>query len=34
LPAEQPVYSRLRGLDDARRVWELSERLVGQHRFA
>ena len=34
LPAEQPVYSRLRGLDDARRVWELSEQLVGRHRFA
>ncbi|MWC00347.1 SDR family oxidoreductase [Agromyces seonyuensis] len=28
-PAEQPVYSRLRSADDARRVWELSERLTG-----
>lgn len=29
LPAEQPVYSRLRSEADARRVWELSEQLTG-----
>src|SRR6478735_12452243 len=29
LPAEQPLYSRLESADAARRVWELSERLVG-----
>ena len=29
LPAEQPVYSRLRSEVDGRRVWELSERLTG-----
>lgn len=29
LPAEQPVFSRLRSEPDARRVWELSERLTG-----
>ncbi|MFF5229287.1 SDR family oxidoreductase [Dactylosporangium sp. NPDC000521] len=27
-PAEQPVYTRLRGEADARRVWEVSERLT------
>ncbi|MET7397045.1 SDR family oxidoreductase [Dactylosporangium sp. NPDC005572] len=27
-PAEQAVYSRLRGEDDARRMWEVSERLT------
>ena len=27
-PAEQKLYSRLRGLDDARRIWEVSERLT------
>jgi NAD(P)-dependent dehydrogenase (short-subunit alcohol dehydrogenase family) len=30
-PAEEPVYSRLNGADDARRIWELSEQLVGAH---
>lgn len=29
LPAEQPVYSRLRSEADARRAWELSEQLTG-----
>lgn len=29
VPAEQQLYSRLRSEDDARRVWELSERLTG-----
>lgn len=29
LPAEQRLYSRLQSEDDARRVWELSERLAG-----
>jgi NAD(P)-dependent dehydrogenase (short-subunit alcohol dehydrogenase family) len=29
LPAEQRLYSRLESADDARRMWELSERLVG-----
>lgn len=29
LPAEQPLYSRLRSEEDARRVWDLSERLTG-----
>ena len=29
LPAEQPLYTRLRSETDARRVWELSERLTG-----
>ncbi len=29
LPAEERLYSRLQSADDARRVWELSERLVG-----
>lgn len=28
-PAEQPVYSRLRSLDDARRIWAVSEELTG-----
>ncbi|KNY08145.1 SDR family oxidoreductase [Microbacterium sp. GCS4] len=28
-PAEQPLYSRLRSEDDARRIWTLSERLTG-----
>lgn len=28
-PAEEPLYSRLAGADDGRRIWELSERLVG-----
>ncbi|MFB7884459.1 SDR family oxidoreductase [Microbacterium sp. NPDC056057] len=29
LPAEQPLYSRVRSEADARRVWELSEQLTG-----
>ncbi|WP_405059979.1 SDR family oxidoreductase [Kribbella sp. NBC_01505] len=28
-PAEEPMYTRLAGPDDGRRMWELSERLVG-----
>ncbi|MEV0565403.1 SDR family oxidoreductase [Dactylosporangium sp. NPDC050588] len=28
-PAEQPVYTRLRGEADAARAWEISERLAG-----
>lgn len=28
-PAEQPLYSRLRSEEDARRVWRLSEELTG-----
>lgn len=28
-PAEQTLYSRLQSPDDARRIWELSERLAG-----
>lgn len=28
-PGEQALYSRLRSAEDGRRVWELSERLVG-----
>ncbi|MES2170639.1 MAG: SDR family oxidoreductase [Actinomycetota bacterium] len=28
-PAEQTLYSRLAGEEDGRRIWELSERLVG-----
>lgn len=28
-PAEEPLYSRLANPDDGRRIWELSERLVG-----
>lgn len=31
LPAEQPLYSRLRSEPDAQRVWELSEQLTGVH---
>jgi len=27
-PAEQPLYSRLRSADDARRIWEISEEFV------
>ncbi|KRB35769.1 SDR family oxidoreductase [Microbacterium sp. Root180] len=29
LPAEQPLYTRLRSESEAQRVWELSERLTG-----
>lgn len=32
-PAEQPLYSRLRDVDEAARVWEMSERLTG-HDFS
>ncbi|MBN6038352.1 SDR family oxidoreductase [Amycolatopsis sp. 195334CR] len=28
-PAEQKLYSRLRGEDDARRIWKVSEELTG-----
>ncbi len=28
-PAEQELYSHLRSADDARRIWEISEELVG-----
>jgi NAD(P)-dependent dehydrogenase (short-subunit alcohol dehydrogenase family) len=28
-PAEEPLYSRLASPEDGRRMWELSERLVG-----
>ncbi|AXB41624.1 SDR family oxidoreductase [Amycolatopsis albispora] len=28
-PAEQKLYSRLRGTEDARRIWAVSEELVG-----
>jgi hypothetical protein len=28
-PAEQAIYSRLGGRDDARRIWQLSEDLTG-----
>jgi NAD(P)-dependent dehydrogenase (short-subunit alcohol dehydrogenase family) len=28
-PAEEPMYSRLASPEDGRRIWELSERLVG-----
>ncbi|MFD4273719.1 SDR family oxidoreductase [Streptomyces cyaneofuscatus] len=28
-PAEQKLYSRLTGIDEARRVWEVSEELTG-----
>jgi len=28
-PAEQPLYSRLRSEDEARRVWQVSEELTG-----
>ncbi|WP_280255321.1 SDR family oxidoreductase [Nocardia wallacei] len=31
-PAEQKLYSRLRSLEDARRIWTISEELVG-YRF-
>ncbi|WP_280277209.1 SDR family oxidoreductase [Nocardia wallacei] len=31
-PAEQKLYSRLRSADDARRIWAISEELVG-YRF-
>lgn len=31
-PAEQKLYSRLRSADDARRIWTISEELVG-YRF-
>jgi NAD(P)-dependent dehydrogenase (short-subunit alcohol dehydrogenase family) len=30
-PAEQPVYSRLRSLEDAVRIWGVSEELTGVH---
>ncbi|WP_420120947.1 SDR family oxidoreductase [Nakamurella sp.] len=30
-PAEQSLFSRLRSADDARRMWELSERLLDEH---
>ncbi|MFF5988303.1 SDR family oxidoreductase [Prauserella flavalba] len=30
-PAEQKLYSRLRSEDDARRIWKVSEDLVGCH---
>lgn len=30
-PAEQSQFSRLRSPDDARRIWELSERLLDEH---
>jgi NAD(P)-dependent dehydrogenase (short-subunit alcohol dehydrogenase family) len=28
-PAEEPLYSRLASAEDGRRIWEMSERLVG-----
>jgi hypothetical protein len=28
-PAEQPLFSRLAGAEDGRRIWAMSERLVG-----
>ncbi|GAA1490927.1 SDR family oxidoreductase [Brachybacterium sacelli] len=28
-PAEQRLYSRLRGAEDAKRIWDVSERLAG-----
>jgi NAD(P)-dependent dehydrogenase (short-subunit alcohol dehydrogenase family) len=28
-PAEEPIYSRLASPDDGRRMWEMSERMVG-----
>ncbi|MFI1992797.1 SDR family oxidoreductase [Actinoplanes sp. NPDC020271] len=28
-PAEQPVYTRLRSPEDARRIWQISENLTG-----
>ena len=30
-PAEQSLFSRLRSPDDARRIWEVSERLLDEH---
>lgn len=33
VPAEQKLYSRLQSVEDGRRIWELSEQLVGT-RFA
>ncbi|MBL1289253.1 SDR family oxidoreductase [Streptomyces sp. For3] len=33
-PAEQKLYGRLRGTEDARRIWEISEELVGVHSWA
>ncbi|MGC9475990.1 SDR family oxidoreductase [Streptomyces sp. WG4] len=30
-PAEQKPYSRLRGIEDAQRIWRMSEELVGVH---
>jgi NAD(P)-dependent dehydrogenase (short-subunit alcohol dehydrogenase family) len=33
-PAEQPIYSRLRGEDDARRIWQVSEDLTRIARSA
>ncbi|MEV5015691.1 SDR family oxidoreductase [Streptomyces sp. NPDC053780] len=30
-PAEQKLYGRLRGAQEARRVWQISEELVGAH---
>jgi NAD(P)-dependent dehydrogenase (short-subunit alcohol dehydrogenase family) len=28
-PAEQPLYSRLQSAEDARRIWDLSQRMLG-----
>jgi hypothetical protein len=28
-PAEQTLYARLQSPEDSRKIWELSERLVG-----
>jgi hypothetical protein len=28
-PAEEPMYSRLTSPENGRRIWELSERLIG-----
>ncbi|MFE6931385.1 SDR family oxidoreductase [Streptomyces sp. NPDC057699] len=33
-PAEQKLYGRLRGTEDARRIWEISEELVGVRSWA
>ncbi|HWD03565.1 MAG TPA: hypothetical protein VG674_14045 [Amycolatopsis sp.] len=30
-PAEQKLYSRLRSAEDARRIWTISEELIGVH---
>jgi NAD(P)-dependent dehydrogenase (short-subunit alcohol dehydrogenase family) len=30
-PAEQKPYTRLRGIEDAQRIWRMSEELVGVH---